>query len=583
MKRPRISKMCSLAVVLAAVVLLLAAGMSFAIPDGDLTGDGSVTIADALRALRISVQLVQPNPQDTAQGDVAPQVAGLPAPDGNITIADALLILRKVVGLVNWPSDISALLTGDQETPPVVTSASGVGTISVNPVTKIISGGILTTGIIGTAAHIHDGDPGVPGPIIIPLTGGPTVWTIPDNTPITDAQLARLLAGGLYYNVHSVAFGGGEIRGQLPRQVRFASLSGADEVPPVITAAAGTAVLELNPVTKLLSGFIKTTNIVGTAAHIHTGAAGVPGPVIVPLVETPPLSGIWAVPPNSVLTDPQIALFNIGSLYYNVHSVANPNGEIRGQIVPTTITVKTALLDGAQEVPSVITAATGTGVAVLNSVTREVGGDVTTTGVVGTAANIHEGAVGATGLPIVTLTETVAGSGVWFARAGSPTLTAAQAAEFIAGALYYNVLSVANPTGEIRGQINVIPLNSSFLTGGGIATAAPLVSFSASIQPIFTTNCIACHATGSLFAPFLPLTAGVAYGALVNQPATHNFNVPASLVAPGNSAASVLYQRISGIGLADVLLARMPQGGPFVSAFEENLVKTWIDQGAANN
>jgi hypothetical protein len=70
------------------------------IPDGDLNGDGQVNVADALRALRIAVQLINATPQDLLHGDVAPfDGLGVPAPDGQITVGDALNILRKSVGL----------------------------------------------------------------------------------------------------------------------------------------------------------------------------------------------------------------------------------------------------------------------------------------------------------------------------------------------------------------------------------------------------------------------------------------------------------------------------------------------------
>jgi hypothetical protein len=72
------------------------------LPTGDIDGDGSVTIADALLALQISVGTVAVTSAYLINGDVAPFVGGKPVPDGIITGADALMILRKVVGLVSW-------------------------------------------------------------------------------------------------------------------------------------------------------------------------------------------------------------------------------------------------------------------------------------------------------------------------------------------------------------------------------------------------------------------------------------------------------------------------------------------------
>jgi hypothetical protein len=69
---------------------------SFTQPAGNVTLNGSVNIADAIRILRIAVGLIQPTPADLLLGDVAP----LGAPDGVITIADVLIILKAVVKLI---------------------------------------------------------------------------------------------------------------------------------------------------------------------------------------------------------------------------------------------------------------------------------------------------------------------------------------------------------------------------------------------------------------------------------------------------------------------------------------------------
>jgi len=70
-------------------------------PNGHLV-DNPVTIADALRALRIAVGFIQPTADDLAHGDVAPLVKGVPQPDGKIDIGDVIVILRRSVGLVSW-------------------------------------------------------------------------------------------------------------------------------------------------------------------------------------------------------------------------------------------------------------------------------------------------------------------------------------------------------------------------------------------------------------------------------------------------------------------------------------------------
>ena len=111
--------------------------------------------------------------------------------------------------------DLKVKLTGAEETPPVTSSASGTGTITI-AADKSVSGTIKTTGIEGTVAHIHVGAPGQSGPPIITLDkGADGVWSVPAGSTLTDAQYASFKAGNLYVNVHSAEHKPGEIRAQL--------------------------------------------------------------------------------------------------------------------------------------------------------------------------------------------------------------------------------------------------------------------------------------------------------------------------------------------------------------------------------
>jgi len=108
-------------------------------------------------------------------------------------------------------------------------------------------------------------------------------------------------------------------------------LSGAQEVPAVNTQATGVSSIIVSG-DKNISGEVRTTNLNGTAAHIHQGAMGQNGPVIIPLAKT--ADGVWTVPANTTLTSAQFDAYRSGGLYVNVHSAANPSGEIRAQIKP---------------------------------------------------------------------------------------------------------------------------------------------------------------------------------------------------------------------------------------------------------
>jgi len=128
-----------------------------------------------------------------------------------------LVLGTSAILMSGWAfaANVDVKLSGDQEVPPVKTSATGNGTITVND-DKTVSGSVTTAGVNGVAAHIHNGAPGKNGPVAVPLTkDGDNKWTVGPGAKLTDAQFADFKAGNLYVNVHSAAHKDGEIRGQL--------------------------------------------------------------------------------------------------------------------------------------------------------------------------------------------------------------------------------------------------------------------------------------------------------------------------------------------------------------------------------
>lgn len=109
------------------------------------------------------------------------------------------------------------------------------------------------------------------------------------------------------------------------------TLIGAEETPPVTTAATGSGAITVNA-DKTVSGSVKTQGLVGTAAHIHLGAFGQKGPPVITLEKSG--DDTWKVPAGSKFTDEQYSSYQTGNLYINVHSAANKGGEIRGQLKP---------------------------------------------------------------------------------------------------------------------------------------------------------------------------------------------------------------------------------------------------------
>lgn len=109
------------------------------------------------------------------------------------------------------------------------------------------------------------------------------------------------------------------------------SLNGAQEVPARTTSAVGSAHINVMP-DYTISGSVTTSGVDATQAHIHEGALGKNGPVIITLSKTG--ANTWTLPQGSRLTSSQYQSFRNGNLYINVHSLDFKDGEIRGQIQP---------------------------------------------------------------------------------------------------------------------------------------------------------------------------------------------------------------------------------------------------------
>ena len=109
----------------------------------------------------------------------------------------------------------SVMLSGANEVPPVSTSATGSGNVTVGADGSVMAT-ITVKGMAGTAAHIHEAAAGANGPVIVPFVKqGDDTFVAPPGAKMTAEQLAAFKAGRTYVNVHSANHASGEIRAQL--------------------------------------------------------------------------------------------------------------------------------------------------------------------------------------------------------------------------------------------------------------------------------------------------------------------------------------------------------------------------------
>ena len=183
-----------------------------------------------------------------------------------------------------------------------------------------------------TASHIHRGAAGVAGPVVITLAS-----SFPNNTASGTANASAALIdeirhnlSGFYVNVHNADFGNGAIRAQLSDGA-FAFATGASEAPgPGDADGSGMAVFIGSGSNLNYAAMVQNIDA-PSASHIHRGAVGVAGPVVITLASSYPDNMATG---TVTVADPLIQeiVGNPSNFYFNVHNAAFPNGAIRGQL-----------------------------------------------------------------------------------------------------------------------------------------------------------------------------------------------------------------------------------------------------------
>jgi hypothetical protein len=192
------------------------------------------------------------------------------------------------------------------------------------------------------AAHIHVAAPGVAGPVRVPLCA-PCSSGVTGTSPVDAAVLDAIQSGNAYVNVHTPTNPAGEIRDQVAIVATAKTTLHASLVRPKpkgkVRRAHGafTATISRTGTTGVIVWRLTFSKLSGRAiaAHIHSGARGVAGPVIVPLC-APCRSGAHG---RATVDESVLNALESGRTYVNVHTKKNAQGEIRGQLGAVALTL----------------------------------------------------------------------------------------------------------------------------------------------------------------------------------------------------------------------------------------------------
>jgi hypothetical protein len=409
---------------------------------------------------------------------------------------------------------MTARLTGSQEVPAVVTKAKGLVTFVLEEDRSMTINGVLDSlsGAV-TACHFHKAISGVSGGVVLNLltyVKGNRIYGKIPASDLTKALIVQLMSDSIYINVHTAANAGGEIRGQVFLQTEYplwTIMAGAFEVPAVNTQAVGLASISLSRSLTQLKYKIVVAGLSGaiTGAHLHRGSDKIAGPV------SYSLSANGNVLEGTIksLTSGFIDSLSNSLVYVNIHTAANPGGEIRGQLgfVDGAFGFD-CLLDGSNEVPQV--ASNGKGLALgwitenLDSMTYA----VFYTGLTPTAAHFHAGAIDKTGGVVQALAAyPLAPSAAYSAKV---PWSADNLRKMLSDSIYVNLHTAANSGGEIRGQAKVsvhegvvadlcgrqeVPVVAGNAFGAGYASIDPdkEIGYYAVVASGLTSNASAAH------------------------------------------------------------------------------------------
>jgi hypothetical protein len=301
------------------------------------------------------------------------------------------LLLWSISGCGNDLSDLNtlsgpsvemvALLSADQVVSPVpVTSDSeGEAWLVVNLGNNTIAGQVSIQQQ-GSAAveqvQLRRGFGGRNGAVVLDLSPDavdPSIWHLPDNSVLGNADMELLLRSGMHVLVTTTSHRNGELRGQLLQwdQELLVNRLGSDQLVDfneTDNSVSAMSYLSVDFFTGEVQGNIRLlTDVSPTQVSMHVGLAGTEGEEILRYEPDGADSRIWSMPANTVLDSETLQRLEDAQLYVQAMSANYPQGAIRGQLYLPYYVVRVTGLSGQNLAPQVSSPASGKAFVTINA------------------------------------------------------------------------------------------------------------------------------------------------------------------------------------------------------------------------
>ncbi len=355
---------------------------------------------------------------------------------------------------------MQAVLNGNNVVPEVTTNAYGIASVKLSPDNSRLQikaqFGDLTniTGVFLAMAR-----PGNNGSNVLDLTtflSGNRINAVLNTADLPLLETDSLTADNIYMYVTTSQHAGGEIRGQLIRNYGIdleADLSGAQQVPAVNTSNHGLGIFSLNNTFDTLMYDVIFSDLSSkvTSVALFIGKRGLNGTTVIDITDSIAGNRITGKAFGVNITKAMVNALIRGDIYISIKTSNNPNGEIRGQLVPSTRKTYTFELCGAQLVPAVNTIAQGLGVISVSVDSSNIQYKIVadSLGSAITEAHLHKGARWQSGTEVLPLDfqYNAVNGFVWENAAKN------MAVDIASGSVYADIHTASNSGGEIRGQV----------------------------------------------------------------------------------------------------------------------------------